>query len=136
MTLEGGMAQAIAVEGATDARIFEAYVEGFLAPSLSAGQVVLLDNLGVRKTAKVRDLIESSGAEVQFLPVNSPGLDPIEEAFSETKARHKNATARIRGALIEAMPEAPTAEPPDDARGRFAHPGYVPQYQQRSCVPL
>jgi transposase len=37
MTLEGGMGEAMAVEGATDARVFEAYVEGFLAPSLSAG---------------------------------------------------------------------------------------------------
>jgi len=39
MTLEGGMGEAMAVEGATDAKVFEAYVEGLLAPSLSAGQI-------------------------------------------------------------------------------------------------
>jgi hypothetical protein len=39
MTLEGAMGEAMAVEGATDAAVFEAYVEGFSAPSLSAGQI-------------------------------------------------------------------------------------------------
>ena len=31
------------VEGATDAKAFEVYVEHFLAPSLSEGQVVVMD---------------------------------------------------------------------------------------------
>jgi hypothetical protein len=63
MTLEGGMGEAMAVEGATDARVFEAYVEGFLAPSLSAGQIVLMDNLGAHKTRRVRELVEARGAQ-------------------------------------------------------------------------
>src|SRR3954471_15611869 len=86
MTLEGGMCEAMAVEGATDAQVFEAYVEGFLAPSLWAGQIVLLDNLGAHKTQRVRELIEARGAEVWFLPAYSPDLNPIEEAFSKVKA--------------------------------------------------
>lgn len=57
-----------AVEGATGAKVLEAYVEGFLAPSLSTGHIVLLDNLGAHKTQKVRELIETRGAEVWFLP--------------------------------------------------------------------
>lgn len=83
MTLEGGMCEAMAVEGATDAQVFEAYVEGFLAPSLWAGQIVLLDNLGAHKTRRVRELIEARGAEVWFLPAYSPDLNPIEEAFAK-----------------------------------------------------
>lgn len=39
ITLEGGMGEAMAVEGVTDALAFEAYVEHFLAPTLAKGQV-------------------------------------------------------------------------------------------------
>jgi hypothetical protein len=46
MTLEGAMGEAMAVEGATDAAVFEAYAERFLAPSLPEGRIVLLDNPG------------------------------------------------------------------------------------------
>lgn len=118
------MGEAMAVEGATDAAVFEAYVEGFLAPSLSAGQIVLLDNLGAHKTAKVRELVEARGAQVWFLPAYSPDLNPIEEAFSKIKALLKKAAARTREALIGAMGEALAAVTPEDARGWFAHSGY------------
>ena len=38
VTLGGGMGEAVAIEGATDAAVFEAYVEHFLAPALTEGQ--------------------------------------------------------------------------------------------------
>ena len=40
-----GMGASVAVEGATTALVFEAYVEQALAPSLRPGQVVVMDNL-------------------------------------------------------------------------------------------
>ena len=41
-----GMGPSLAVEGATTARVFEAYVKKVLAPSLQeAGRVVIMDNL-------------------------------------------------------------------------------------------
>lgn len=130
MTLEGGMGEAMALEGATDARVFEAYVEGFLAPSLSSGQIVLLDNLGAHKTERVRELVEARGAQVWFLPAYSPDLNPIEEAFSKVKALLKKAAARTKEALVEAMAEALAAVTPEDAHGWFAHSGY--ELQDRS----
>jgi hypothetical protein len=71
ITLEGAMGQeaAMVVEGATDAEVFEGYyVEHFLAPSLSEGQVVVvvvvvMDKLGAHRTGRVRELIEARGAE-------------------------------------------------------------------------
>ncbi len=70
------------VEGATDASAFEVYVEHFLAPTLSEGQVVvLLDNLGAHKPKRIRELVEARGAEVLFLPSYSPDLNPIEESL-------------------------------------------------------
>jgi transposase len=124
MTLEGAMGECMAMEGSTKAFVFEAYVERFLAPSLSPGQVVVLDNLGAHKTERVRELIEGRGCELWFLPAYSPDLNPIEEAFSKVKGRLRRAAARTREALVEAMGEALSAVTPRDAEGWFAHCGY------------
>lgn len=85
ITLEGGMGESISIKGATDAELFETYVEEFLAPTLEAGQVVVLDGLGAHKTSKVRELVEEREADLLFLPSYSPDLNPIEEAFSKIK---------------------------------------------------
>ncbi len=45
ITLEGGMGASMSIEGATDTEAFEAYVEHFLGPTLTEGQVVVLDGL-------------------------------------------------------------------------------------------
>lgn len=124
MTLEGEMGPAMVVEGGTDRLVFEAYVERFLAPTLSEGRIVLLDNLGAHKTDRVRELVEARGAELWFLPSYSPDLNPIEEAFSKVKAILKKAAARTKEALVEAIAGALAAVTPGDVRGWFAHSGY------------
>ncbi len=129
ITLEGAMCESVSIEGATDAELFEAYVERFLAPSLCAGQVVVLDGLGAHRTKRVRDLIEERGAELVFLPPYSPDLNPIEEAFSKIKQLVRKAGARTRDALDEAIGEALSAVTPQDAAGYFAHCGYRAQDQ-------
>jgi transposase len=97
ITLEGGMGEAISIEGSTDAELFEAYyVEEFLAPTLiKAGQVVVLDKLGAHRTERVRELIEARGAELVFLLSYSPDLNPIEEAFSKIKNTSSGRPKRV-----------------------------------------
>jgi transposase len=129
ITLEGAMGESMTVEGATDSEAFEAYVEHFLAPSLSEGQVVVLDGLGAHRTEKVKELIEARGADLVFLPSYSPDLNPIEEAFSKIKQLVRKAGARVRGALVEAIGRALAAVTIEDAAGWFAHAGYWPQDQ-------
>ena len=130
ITLEGAMGESMTVEGATDSEVFEAYVEHFLAPSLSKDQVVVLDGLGAHRTDKVRELIEARGADLLFLPSYSPDLNPIEEAFSKIKALVlRKEGARVREALVEAIGRALAAVTPEDAAGWFAHAGYWPQDQ-------
>jgi transposase len=129
ITLEGGMGESMALEGATDAEAFEAYVEHFLAPTLKEGQVVVLDGLGAHRTDKVRELIEARGADLLFLPSYSPDLNPIEEAFSKIKQLVRKVDARTREALVEAIERALAAVTPEDAAGWFAHAGYEPQDQ-------
>jgi len=42
------------VEGATDAKAFEVYIEHFLAPTLcEEGQVVVMDNLGAHRPKRM-----------------------------------------------------------------------------------
>jgi DDE superfamily endonuclease len=43
-----GMGPTLAVEGATNREVFEAYVERVLAPTLLPGQVVVMDNLSAQ----------------------------------------------------------------------------------------
>ncbi len=117
------------IEGATDAEVFEAYVERFLAPTLEEGRVVVLDGLGAHRTGKVRDLIEATGAELVFLPSYSPDLNPIEEAFSKIKGIVRKVGARTREGLEEALAVALSAVTPEDAAGWFDHTGYEPRDQ-------
>jgi transposase len=124
-----GIGAAMSVEGATDASAFEAYVERFLCPTLKRGQIVVMDNLQVHKSKKVKELVEDAGAEVLFLPPYSPDLSPIEEAFSKVKGILRRIGARTREALLEATSEALDAVSRRDARGWFGHCGYhVPHH--------
>jgi transposase len=125
MTLSG-MGPSLAVAGATTARVFEAYVEKVLAPGLRAGQVVVMDNLGAHRPERVRELVEGRGCELLYLPSYSPDLNPIEEAFAKVKHLLRGASARTRGALVEAIGTALSAISARDARGFFEHAGYRP----------
>jgi transposase len=101
-----GMGESMCIEGATDAEAFELYVEHFLAPNLTEGQVVVLDKLGAHRPTRIRELIEARGAELVFLPSYSPDLNPIEEAFSKIKNILRKLGARTHEALLQAMEEA------------------------------
>ena len=119
-----GMGPSMAVEGATTRAVFEAYVEEALCPSLSAGQVVVMDNLSTHKGGRTRELIEGRGCELLYLPPYSPDLNPIEQAFSKLKGLLRRAESRARGALIESMGAALSAITARDASGFFRHCGY------------
>ncbi len=123
MSMEG-MGPSLAVEGATTAAVFETYVERVLAPTLRKGQVVVMDNLSAHKGERVRELIEGRGCELLYLPAYSPDFNPIEEAFSKIKGLIREAEARSREALLEAMGTAISAITDEDVRGFFEHCGY------------
>lgn len=121
-----GMGPCVAVEGATTSAVFEAYLENVLAPSLRAGQeVVVMDNLSSHKGSRVRKLlIEEQGCELHYLPPYSPDLNPIEQAFAKLKASLRRAGARTFEVLVEAMGRALDEITNRDASGFFGHCGY------------
>ena len=130
-----GMGPCLAVEGTTTATGFEAYVEQALAPNLRRGQIVVVDNLGVHKGARVRELIGEQDCQLLYLPpYSSPDFNPIEEAFSKKGALRK-AGAQTREALIEALGVAISAVSARDAGGFFEHDGYhLPVHLLRNAL--
>ncbi len=125
LSLEG-MGSSLAVAGATTAVVFEAYVEKVLAPSLEEGRVVVMDNLGAHRPKRVRELIEGRGCQLLYLPFYSPDYNPIEEAFAKIKGLLRQAAARTKEALVEAIRAALSAVSAQDAWGFFEHAGYRP----------
>ena len=123
MSVEG-MGPTVAVEGTTDREVFEAYLEEVLVPSLRRDQIVVMDNLSAHKSERVRELVESTGCELLYLPPYSPDLNPIEEAFSKIKGILRKAEARSREALVEALGRALDAITLQDVRAFFEHCGY------------
>jgi DDE superfamily endonuclease len=74
---EGVVGPSMAVEGATNKEVFEAYAEHFVAPALRPGEIVVTDNLGAHRPKRIRELIESRGWELLYLPPYSPDLTAV-----------------------------------------------------------
>jgi transposase len=94
-------------------------------PTLEAGDVVVLDNLSAHKNKAIRDLIESVGAELWYLPPYSPDLNPIEKMWSKVKTILRTLKARTEESLINAIAKALEAINADDAKGWFESCGYM-----------
>ncbi len=127
-----GMGESMIIEGSATTAVFEQYVEKILAPSLSAGQIVLMDNLAAHKSPKVVEQIQAQGCCVLFLPSYSPDFSPIEETFSKIKTYLRRVGARTRESLQEAIAQALLTVTAQDAQGWFRHCGYLPQEARKS----
>jgi transposase len=91
------------VDKAMDRVAFDIWVETQLAPTLTKGDIVILDNLAVHKSAKAAAVLKEKGAWFLFLPPYSPDLNPIEMAFSKLKAHLRKEGARTFDALWRAI---------------------------------
>jgi len=82
------------IDGTMNRATFDIYVETQLAPTLSKGDVIILDNLSSHKSPRAAKVMRDVGAWFLFLPPYSPDLNPIEMAFSKLKTLLRKATAR------------------------------------------
>jgi transposase len=111
--------------GAMDRDAFDVYIETQLAPTLSPGDVVILDNLKVHDSATARAVLARHGAWFLFLPPYSPDLNPIEMAFAKLKAHLRAAGARTYEALWRAVGNICELFEPKECWNFFRHAGYV-----------
>ncbi len=51
-----------------------------------------MDNINFHKTARVKELIESVGCRILFLPTYSPDLNPIEHYWFKIKRKIRKVT--------------------------------------------
>jgi transposase len=121
-----GLTAPCVFDGAINGGRFLAYVEQALAPTLRAGDVVVLDNLKAHKVKGVREAIAAKGARLLYLPPYSPDFNPIEQVFAKLKALLRTAARRTVDALWRAIGHALDAFPPTECTNYFANAGYVP----------
>jgi transposase len=120
-----GIAASVAIEGAVDRAVFDAFIAEQLVPRLRPGQVVILDNLNVHKSAVAQRLIEAAGGTLRFLPTYSPDFNPIEQVFSAVKTRLRRAAARTFETLMTALGHALDAVTAAHARACYRAVGYA-----------
>lgn len=120
-----GLTAPMVLDGAMNGECFQAYVEQVLVPTLSPGDIVIMDNLSSHKGAAVRKAIEAAGAELRYLPPYSPDLNPIEQAFAKLKAhlrKHAERTMENLWLRIGALLPLFTG---DQCQNFFRHAGYA-----------
>ena len=105
--------------------IFKAYVEQMLAPTLSPGDIVIMDNLSSHKIDGVRQAIEDKGAKLLYLPPYSPDFNPIEMAFAKLKTLLRKAAERTVDALWDTIGQALDTFTPQECVNYFKHAGYA-----------
>lgn len=121
-----GLIAPFVVDRPMDRRIFETYVETQLAPTLSKGDVVILDNLAAHKSPAAEKAIKAKGAWMLFLPAYSPDLNPIEMAFSKLKAHLRARAVRTIDELWKAIGDICELFDPKECQNFFKAAGYEP----------
>ena len=111
-------------DGPMDGASFLIYVEHFLAPTLRAGDIVVMDNLASHKVVGVKEAIERAGATLRYLPAYSPDLNPIEQAFAKLKSALRKAAARSFEALVAAIAHALDEFTSQECANYLANSGY------------
>ncbi len=120
------MTAPMVLDGAMNGTAFLAYVEQVLVPTLSPGDIVVMDNLPAHKNSGVRSAIEAAGASLRHLPPYSPDFNPIEQAFSKLKALLRKAAARTIPDLWTAIAEAIPLFDQGECANYFNAAGYEP----------
>jgi transposase len=122
-----GLVAPLMLHGSMNGEAFEGYIEQFVLPVLRPGDVLVWDNLGAHKVRRFRELVESVGAAIVFLPPYSPDLNPIEMAWSKVKDVLRKFAARTWDQLVDAVVAALSAITQTDIANWFRHCGYHPQ---------
>ena len=72
-------------ERSADSAVFEVWFEGRLAPLLSAGDAVMMDNAQFHRKEESRKIASHFHALLLFLPPYSPDYNPIEKLRANMK---------------------------------------------------
>ena len=113
------------IDGPINGESFLAYVEQVLVPTLSPGDIVIMDNLGSHKGKAVRRAIRAAGAKLFFLPPYSPDLNPIEQVFAKLKTLLRKAAERTVETTWKRIGTLLDAFPPQECANYLRNAGYA-----------
>ena len=119
-----GMVAPMVIDKPINRISFQAYVDQVLVPSLTPGDIVVMDNLASHKVPGVREAIEAVGAELLYLPPYSPDFNPIENAFAKLKALLRKAARRSIEGLWSTIGDLLDTFSPQECANFFANAGY------------
>ena len=121
-----GLTAARTFDGPINAALFEDWVETCLVPTLSPGEIVVMDNLPAHKGPRVEQLIKAAGAQLRYLPAYSPDMNPIEKAFYKLTPRPSCAKSPNGLSLVCCAPSkpAPKSSSPPECTNYFKSCGY------------
>ncbi len=119
-----GLTRPRVFDGAINGASFLAWVRQALVPTLSKGDIVIMDNLSSHKIVGVREAIEAVGATPLYLPAYSPDLNPIEQVFAKLKAILRKIGARTVDDLWQAIGNALDEFSPTECRNYLVNAGY------------
>lgn len=71
--------------GSLNAEGFEGWLQFYLIPALTMPSVLIMDNAPIHRKSRIKEIAESAGHIVLFLPTYSPDLNDIEHDFSALK---------------------------------------------------
>ena len=108
-----------------NAECFLAYVENVLAPSLRAGDMVIVDNLASHRRPDIRAAIRKLGAKLFFLPKYSPDLNPIEQVFAKLKHLLRKDAARTQTAVMRTIGQLLDTYSAEECANYFKNAGYA-----------
>ena len=120
-----GFIAPLVIDGAMNAKVFEAWVEQALIPALPERAIVVMDNLSSHKGVRVRELLDSAGAEALYLPPYSPDLNPIEQAFAKLKHLLRAAKRRTTERLWDEIGGLLDRFTPEECANYLANSGYA-----------
>lgn len=120
-----GLTAPMVLDGPMNGDWFRAYVEQVLVPTLSPGDIVVMDNLSAHKNEDARAAIEAAGAELRYLPPYSPDLNPIEQAFSKLKAHLRKHAERSVESLWSRIGSLVPEFSQTECQNFFHHAGYA-----------
>lgn len=112
------------IDGPINGERFLLYVEEVLAPTLSPGDIVIVDNLGSHKSKAVRMAIRATGAHLFFLPKYSPDLNPIEQVFAKLKHFLRKTAARTIETVCTAIGQLLGTFTAEECANYFRNAGY------------
>lgn len=109
---------------ATNGEIFKHFIENDLLPILKPSHVIVMDNVKFHQSETIKELINSVGARVLYLPPYHPELNPIEEMWSKIKCILRKLSARDLKSFKCAIKSAYEKVTQSDLLGWFKHAGY------------